>query len=92
MLAFRDRSGFTLKDLHFKFEADRRQASLKDFVLELPHTRFVLGPVTATYSYKDGRMEMPTLQFEGDISPSTSRRATCGAFCHPSASGRRLSD
>ena len=83
MLAFRDRSGFTLKDLHFKFEADRRQASLKDFVLELPHTRLVLGPVTATYSYKDGRMEMPTLQFEGDISPSTVTPGDLRSFLPP---------
>lgn len=83
MLAFRDRSGFTLKDLHFKFEADRRQASLKDFVLELPHTRLVLGPVTATYSYKDGRMEMPTLQFEGSIAPSTVTPGDLRSFLPP---------
>lgn len=47
-LAFDERSGFTLNRLQFKAEANRKQASLSDFKIQLPGSAIEIKPVTAT--------------------------------------------
>ena len=47
-LGFDEQSGFSLNRLQFKFEANRQQARLSDFKIQLPHSRIEIKPIIAT--------------------------------------------
>lgn len=47
-LGFDEQSGFSLSRLQFKFEANRQQARLSDFKIQLPHSRIEIKPIIAT--------------------------------------------
>ena len=47
-LGFDEQSGFSLNRLQFKFEANRQQAMLSDFKIQLPHSRIEIKPIIAT--------------------------------------------
>lgn len=69
-IALNDQSGLQLKNLSFKMDADKQQASLKDFKLELPNSSLKLNDIHATYRVENGKLVMPSLQYEGGILPS----------------------
>ena len=70
-IAFTDKSGLQVKNLRFKVNADKHQARLSDFELELPKSHLLLEDLIATYRTDEkGKLISETLQFEGGIKPS----------------------
>ena len=70
-IAFTDKSGLQVKNLRFKVNADKHQARLSDFQLELPKSHLLLEDLIATYRTDEkGKLISETLQFEGGIKPS----------------------
>ena len=69
-LSLLDKSGLQLKDLRFKLKADKQHATLSKFYLALPHSELKLADLSATYRVQDGKLVMPTLQYQGGILPS----------------------
>ena len=70
-IAFTDKSGLQVKNLRFKVNADKHQARLSDFQLELPKSNLELEDLIATYRTDEkGKLISETLQFEGGIKPS----------------------
>lgn len=70
-IAFTDKSGLQIKNLRFKVNADKHQARLSDFQLELPKSHLLLEDLIATYRTDEkGKLISETLQFEGGIKPS----------------------
>ncbi len=70
-IAFTDKSGLQVKNLRFKVNADKHQAHLSDFQLELPKSHLLLEDLIATYRTDEkGKLISETLQFEGGIKPS----------------------
>lgn len=70
-IAFTDKSGLQVKNLRFKVNADKHQAHLSDFQLELPKSHLQLEDLIATYRTDEkGKLISETLQFEGGIKPS----------------------
>ena len=70
-IAFIDKSGLQVKNLRFKVNADKHQARLSDFQLELPKSHLLLEDLIATYRTNEkGKLISETLQFEGGIKPS----------------------
>lgn len=70
-IAFTDKSGLQVKNLRFKVNADKHQARLSDFQLELPKSNLELEDLIATYRTDGkGKLISETLQFEGGIKPS----------------------
>ena len=70
-IAFTDKSGLQVKNLRFKVNADKHQARLSDFQLELPKSHLLLEDLIATYRTDEkGKFISETLQFEGGIKPS----------------------
>lgn len=70
-IAFTDKSGLQVKNLRFKVNADKHQARLSDFELELPKSHLLLEDLIATYRTNEkGKLISETLQFEGGIKSS----------------------
>ncbi len=70
-IAFTDKSGLQVKNLRFKVNADKHQARLSDFQLELPKSQLQLEDLIATYCTDEkGKLISETLQFKGGIKPS----------------------
>lgn len=70
-IAFTDKSGLQVKNLRFRVNADKHQARLSDFQLELPKSHLLLEDLIATYRTDGkGKLISETLQFEGGIKPS----------------------
>lgn len=69
-LALKDKSGLQLKSLGFKLKANRQEATLKDFELQLPHSDFTLGDIHASYRMENGKFLWPSLTYEGSIEQS----------------------
>ena len=70
-ISFTDKSGLQVKNLRFKVNADKHQAHLSDFQLELPKSHLQLEDLIATYRTNEkGKLISETLQFEGGIKPS----------------------
>ena len=69
-LSLKDGCGLDIKSLSFKFAGNNKKAVVRDFHAALPHSELALGETTATYSIKDKKMQMPTLQFGGTLEPS----------------------
>ena len=69
-IALNDKSGLQLKNLSFKMDADKQQATLRDFILELPNSDLKLNDIHATYRVENGKMVIPSLQYEGGIATS----------------------
>ena len=70
-IALTDKSGLQVKNLRFKVNADKHQARLSDFQLELPKSHLLLEDLIATYRTNEkGTLISETLQFEGGIKPS----------------------
>ena len=69
-IAFSDKSGLQLRDLHFKVDANKQEARLSRFRMALPHSDLQLADLHASYRIKDGKLDMGSLQFDGGIKPS----------------------
>ena len=68
--SFKDESGFKLQSLHFKLQADRQKATLKEFRLLMPRSELVLDDLKATYRFEGKRFIPESLRFEGGIQQS----------------------
>ena len=69
-LSFKDESGFKLQSLHFKLQADRQKATLKEFRLLMPRSELVLDDMKATYRFEGKRFIPESLRFKGGIQQS----------------------
>ena len=69
-LSFKDESGFKLQSLHFKLQADRQKATLKEFRLLMPRSELVLDDLKVTYRFEGKRFIPESLRFEGGIQQS----------------------
>ena len=69
-LSFKDESGFKLQSLHFKLQADRQKATLKEFRLLMPRSELVLDDLKATYRFEGKRFNPESLRFKGGIQQS----------------------
>ena len=69
-LSFKDESGFKLQSLHFKLQADRQKATLKEFRLFMPRSELVLDDLKATYRFEGKRFIPESLRFKGGIQQS----------------------
>ncbi|MFC2711496.1 translocation/assembly module TamB domain-containing protein [Hoylesella oralis] len=69
-LSLKDASGLDLRSLSFKLAGNNKKAVLRDFHAALPHSQLTLGETTATYTMKNQKLQMPTLQFSGTLEPS----------------------
>ena len=79
-LAFTDKSGLQLKSLSFKLIADKQEATLKNFDLQLPHSDISLGDIHATYRVEKGKLVQPSLQYTGSIEQSKVTLADIACF------------
>lgn len=69
-LAFTERSGLAVKSLSFHAVANRQHAQLDNFDIKLPNTHLAINEATATYKMQSGKLELPTLQYNGKITSS----------------------
>lgn len=69
-LSFKDESGFKLQSLHFKLQADRQKATLKEFRLLMPRSELVLDDLKVTYRFEGKRFIPESLRFKGGIQQS----------------------
>ena len=69
-IAFNERSGLQLKSLSFKVVAGSHGARVEGFDLQLPHTQCTADRLTATYSCKNGKIDVSSLLFQGRLRPS----------------------
>lgn len=69
-LSFKDESSFKLQSLHFKLQADRQKATLKEFRLLMPRSELVLDDLKATYRFEGKRFIPESLRFKGGIQQS----------------------
>ncbi len=69
-IALKDKSGLKLESLHFKLIANKHQALIKDFILQLPHSELNLGDIRVSYRIENDKLIMPTLAFDGSINQS----------------------
>ena len=70
-LSLKEASGLQILTLKLKFAANKNMALLQDFSIELPKSRFDIKDISATYSLYKGRIEWPSLSFEGQVCNST---------------------
>jgi hypothetical protein len=69
-LAFNEASGIHVKSLKLKLIADKKTAILSHFLLELPHTQLLSDQIKATYLFDKGKIQIPSLQYEGSLDNS----------------------
>lgn len=70
-LSFLEKSGIDIRSLKMKFIADDSHADLQNFDLQLPNTDLSLGRFNVKYEKKNGKIEMPTVEYTGSINNST---------------------
>jgi hypothetical protein len=66
-LAFKEKSGMELKRLSLKFEGGRKNSTLHELKIRMPHTDFQTGPIEATYHFRGDHFVMPSLSYNGSI-------------------------
>ena len=66
-IAFDERCGFRLKSLSLHAVYGPNGASISNFMIELPSTLVQSEKITCSYSKKNGKIEIPTIQFKGSI-------------------------
>lgn len=65
--AFRERSGFRVKELSFRLAANRSQCAVSQFRLVLPGSKFTEDQLFATYHFTDGREFAKTIRLRGSV-------------------------
>lgn len=66
-IALEERCGFKLKTLSLHAIYGPNGASISDFNLELPSTLIQSEKISASFQKKEGKIEMPSLKFNGSI-------------------------
>lgn len=66
-IALEERCGFKLKTLSLHAIYGPKGASINDFNLELPSTLIQSENISASFQKKEGKIEMPSLKFNGSI-------------------------
>ncbi len=66
-LSLKEASGIDLRELSFSVRADKKGASLENFLLQLPQTVISSKSITASYNIIDGKPDMNTLDMRGSI-------------------------
>lgn len=79
-LAFKEASGFTVRNLTFKLTANRQRAQVSDFSIRLPHSGLALGELKADYQFKEGKFDQSSLMIHGSIEPSRITPSELGCF------------
>ena len=69
-LRFREHSGFTLKKLTFRFQANRQNAKLSEVELRLPQTHLRIPDILASYRFEGKKLSLQSLHYQGNISDS----------------------
>lgn len=70
-LAFKEQSGIDLRKVSFRLTADKQRACLHQLGLELPNSSILADSLVATYRFQKGKLDKHTLQFKGNILPSS---------------------
>ena len=63
-MSMKEASGLNVKNLKLKLVANRQQADLQEFFMELPHSLLEIDHVNATYRHENGKFMPATLQYE----------------------------
>ena len=74
-LSFKDACGLNLVSLSLKLEANRQQAHLRNFNLQLPGTKLYIKEGIASYSFESDELQLPSLQYSLTLEPSIIRPA-----------------
>ena len=69
-LSFKEQSGLQLKDLKFKFIANKQGARLEEFNMKLPRTELLCREIKANYRFNNDRFDPTSLVFNGEINKS----------------------
>lgn len=69
-LSLKEKSGFNLQNMSFYLAVNKGRAEVKEFRLRLPETDIRIKRVAATYGYKDGKLYVPSLKYDGILEPS----------------------
>ncbi|MBQ8655452.1 MAG: translocation/assembly module TamB [Prevotella sp.] len=69
-LAFREQSGLQVDRMSLHAAASQHQASIEDFVLSMPHSKLMLGSLTANYQLQEGQLVPHSLHYKGSVEPS----------------------
>lgn len=69
-LSFSEQSGFTVDALSLALQADKGQATLRDFTLRMPHSTISLPSVSVSYPLKKGKPDWQAAQAHATIAPS----------------------
>ena len=88
-LSFNEASGLRLKKLKFNVSLNKNTAELDGFELSLPNTNLLVDKLTAQYSYENGKLDIGSLKFGGDISRSKICLQDL-AFVLPSLNGKDM--
>ncbi len=73
-IAFEEQSGLQLKQLSFRFTANDQRAVLRNFLIELPHSRLSLAPVFLHYrrtTDSQGKPRYEDFSFRGSLREGT---------------------
>ena len=78
-LSLKESSGLDVQGLSFHLRANKEQARINELTFKLPRTQININAIDAAYSFKNDKIEMATLTFNGDISES--RITPCDIAC-----------
>lgn len=66
-LAFNEASGISLKDLSLDIYADKRNAVIRKFKFQLPHSIIASDSIKASYKIEESGINVKTLQLSGNL-------------------------
>ncbi len=69
-LAFHEGAGLQVESLRFTLKGDKEKATLSNFCLKMPATSVELDNVSAQYRWTDGKPDLNTLYYNGNVSQS----------------------
>ncbi len=62
-----EQCGLDLRKLSLRLRANRHEALLSDFTLQLPQSELLLGDITASYELRGKKLDTSTLKYKGSI-------------------------
>ncbi len=62
-----EQCGLDLRKLSLRLRANRHEALLSDFTLQLPQSELLLGDITASYEMRGKKLDTSTLKYNGSI-------------------------
>ena len=69
-LSFKEAAGLNVRNMTFRFQANRQQALLSDFLVRLPHSVLALGELKAAYQFAEKQLDKTSFRLHGSIEPS----------------------